>query len=91
MMTSVWRACFHAGSLNAGTPFEMASTPVTAAPPEAKACSTSNSFTPSSSPTPVAAPQWICPSTRAVYSGRSPDRYLTRPSPSRMPMLAMKK
>ena len=37
MMTSVVRALRHAGSLKAGTPFEMASTPVTAAPPEAKA------------------------------------------------------
>ena len=34
MSTSVWRACFHAGSWNAGTPLEMASTPVTAAPPD---------------------------------------------------------
>ena len=39
MMTSVVRAFFHSGgSLNADTPLEMASTPVTAAPPEAKAC-----------------------------------------------------
>ena len=30
-------AFFHSGGLNAGTPFEIASTPVTAAPPEAKA------------------------------------------------------
>ncbi len=37
MSTRVWRACFHAGSRNAGTPLEMASTPVTAEPPEAKA------------------------------------------------------
>ena len=43
MITRVVRAFFHAGSLNAGTPLEMASTPVTAAPPEAKACSTTNS------------------------------------------------
>jgi hypothetical protein len=35
--TRVCRACFQAGSLKAGTPFEMASTPVTAAPPDAKA------------------------------------------------------
>ena len=35
---SVVRAFFHSGGLNAGTPFEIASTPVTAAPPEAKAC-----------------------------------------------------
>ena len=37
MITSVVRAFFHAGSRNAGTPFEIASTPVTAAPPEANA------------------------------------------------------
>ena len=40
MITSVLRALRHAGSLNAGTPLEIASTPVTAAPPEANACST---------------------------------------------------
>ena len=40
MTTSVWRAFLASGALNAGTPFEMASTPVMAAPPEAKACST---------------------------------------------------
>ena len=37
MTTRVWRALRQAGSLNAGTPLEMASTPVTAAPPEANA------------------------------------------------------
>ncbi len=41
MTTSVSRACLASGALNAGTPLEMASTPVMAAPPEAKACSTS--------------------------------------------------
>jgi hypothetical protein len=40
MITSVIRAFFHEGSLNAGTPFEIASTPVTAAPPDANACRT---------------------------------------------------
>ena len=35
---SVDRAFFHSGGRNAGTPFEMASTPVIAAPPEANAC-----------------------------------------------------
>ena len=34
---SVVRAFFHSTGLNAGTPFETASTPVTAAPPDAKA------------------------------------------------------
>ena len=37
MTTRVWRACFHAGSRKAGTPLEIASTPVTAEPPEANA------------------------------------------------------
>ena len=46
MSTSVWRAFFHAGSRNAGTPLEIASTPVTAAPPEAKAWSTTKSPAP---------------------------------------------
>ena len=43
MTTRVDRAFFHAGSLKAGTPLEMASTPVTAAPPEANALSTMKS------------------------------------------------
>ena len=34
---SVVRAFFHSGCLNAGTPLEIASTPVTAAPPDANA------------------------------------------------------
>ena len=38
--TRVWRAFFHSGFLNAGTPLEIASTPVTAAPPDANAWST---------------------------------------------------
>ena len=42
MITSVVRAFFHAGLRNAGTPFEIASTPVTAAPPDANACSTTH-------------------------------------------------
>ena len=52
MTTSVVRAFFHDGSLKAGTPLEMASTPVTAAPPEAKAWSTTKSVAPKNS-TPV--------------------------------------
>ena len=47
MTTSVWRAFFHAGSLNAGTPLEMASTPVTAAPPDAKALASTYAVAPS--------------------------------------------
>ena len=52
MMTSVLRAFFHAGFLNAGTPLEMASTPVTAAPPEANAWSTIASDAPTRRPLP---------------------------------------
>ncbi len=38
MIIRVSRAFFHSTGLKAGTPLEMASTPVMAAPPEAKAC-----------------------------------------------------
>ncbi len=41
MTMRVSRACFHSTGLKAGTPLEMASTPVMAAPPEAKAWSRS--------------------------------------------------
>ena len=37
MMTSVGPRVLHSGFLNAVTPLEIASTPVTAAPPDAKA------------------------------------------------------
>ena len=46
MITSVVRAFFHAGSLKAGTPFEIASTPVTAAPPDANAWRITKSVAP---------------------------------------------
>ena len=52
MITSVERAFFHSGCLNAGTPFEIASTPVTAAPPEANARKTTNSAAPMNNPLP---------------------------------------
>ena len=42
---SVVRAFFHSGGRNAGTPFEMASTPVIAVLPDASACSPRNSPT----------------------------------------------
>ncbi len=42
MITSVLRAFSHSGRRKAVTPLEMASTPVTAAPPEAKALRTTN-------------------------------------------------
>ena len=53
MTTSVVRAFFHSGLRNAGTPFEIASTPVTAAPPDANACSTTKTDAPISSPLPA--------------------------------------
>src|SRR5262245_26667878 len=40
--TSVCRACFHSTGRNAGTPLEIASTPVIAVLPEASACSATN-------------------------------------------------
>src|SRR5262245_41075424 len=40
--TSVWRACFHSIGRNAGTPLEIASTPVIAVLPDASACSATN-------------------------------------------------
>ena len=40
MYMRVVRAFFHSGLRNAGTPLEIASTPVTAAPPEANALKT---------------------------------------------------
>ena len=55
MITSVVRAFFHAGLRNAGTPFEIASTPVTAAPPDANACSTTASPAPTRRPLALAA------------------------------------
>ena len=58
MITSVERAFFHAGARNAGTPLEIASTPVTAAPPEPNALSTRNNDAPISSPVPDLVP--IC-------------------------------
>ena len=42
MITSALRAFFHSGLWNAVTPLEMASTPVTAEPPDANACSTTH-------------------------------------------------
>ena len=46
MMLRALRAFCHSGLRNAVTPFEIASTPVTAAPPEAKACRTTNNAAP---------------------------------------------
>ena len=80
MTTSVLRAFFHSGFRNAGTPLEIASTPVTAAPPEAKACSTTKSAgARSSSPSPPcrSAARPSCVVRRR--SGRSPNDHADEP------------
>ena len=53
MITRVVRAFLHSGGRKAGTPLEMASTPVTAAPPEANARMTTNSVAPMRKPLPL--------------------------------------
>ena len=62
MTTSVLRALRHSGTLKAETPFEMASTPVTAAPPWEKARNTTSSVAPLRMPDPPA-PNGTTPST----------------------------
>ena len=87
MTTRVVRAFFHDGSLNAGTPLEMASTPVTAAPPEAKACSTTNSVGAVEQHAVDALPARHGALDRARdlrLRQRRRSTYLTRPTPSRM-------
>ena len=91
MSTRVWRAFRHAGRRKAGTPFEMASTPVTAAPPEAKACRTTNTLAPMSSPWPPSLPNSIIPSSGCPTARRSPVKNRVRPTPSSTTMLSMKK
>lgn len=88
MITSVVRALRHSGGRKAGTPFEMASTPVTAAPPEAKAWSTMKSEAPKRMPSP-ARPKASIPSA-ASASGSPPVAILQSPT-RRTTMLAMKK
>ena len=92
MMTSVWRAFFHAGSLKAGTPLEMASTPVTAAPPEANALSTTKRPAPKSSvPGGRRVADLHAPSTGVVSGARSPATTLTMPHAEQDAIIAMKK
>ena len=90
MMTSVVRAFFHAGFLKAGTPFEIASTPVTAAPPEAKACITTNSVAPSRIPLPCW-PKWTTPAALCDACGSPPFISWKSPQPRSTTMLTMKK
>src|SRR5438045_9091744 len=71
MITSVWRAFFHDGSRNAGTPLEIASTPVTAAPPDANALSMTNSAAPRNRPSP-GVPGLSPAAGRIVETGSAP-------------------
>jgi len=90
MITSVVRAFFHSGFRKAGTPLLMASTPVTAAPPEAKACMTTNTDAPIRSPLPPW-PRGSMPGFWTRWVGRLPEAILARPMPSSTIMLTMKK
>src|SRR5262249_2928222 len=92
MTTRVLRAFFHAGGLNAGTPLEIASTPVTAAPPDPNALSTTKTVAPRSSPLPGGGPRPGMPATPGGGPCGSEDvTPRTMPTPIRMNMLTMKK
>ena len=90
MTTSVERAFFHSGRRKAGTPLEIASTPVTAAPPDAKARRTTNSVAPISSPLP-AWPTGIMPGLSMACGGRWPNAMRAKPTASRATIDTMKK
>ena len=90
--TRVERAFFQAGGRNAGTPLEMASTPVTAAPPEPKALRAMNTEAPRSRPLPWWVPSGIIPSAEVDPAGRLPAIHIRyAPTDSRTPMQATKK
>src|SRR5690242_19420087 len=61
MKTSVCCAFFQAGFLNAGTPLEIASTPVTAAHPDANACSMTYAPAPKNTAPSIFLPNGIIP------------------------------
>ena len=82
---SVFCALRHSTGLNAGTPFEMASTPVIAVLPDAIACSAMNRGTPASHPLFVR----TIAVAAAVPGSREPVRILTNPTPMSVKMLAM--
>src|SRR3954463_5595114 len=77
MMIKVSRAFFHAGGRNAGTPLEIASTPVTAAPPEPNAFSAMKTEAPSNKPVPWWVPSGTIPGASDGPFGRLPrnNRY----------------
>jgi hypothetical protein len=73
----------------AGTPFEIASTPVTAAPPEANALATTNADM--AVRRPLCSPSSTMPSSNVPSTGRSPNRNDTTPHPMSTAMQSMKK
>ena len=91
MITSVSRAFFQAGSLKAGTPLEIASTPVTAAPPDPNDFSTTNTDAPSKRPTFGAWPTGICPATVDPYFGNPLTVIRKNPTANNKSMFPMKK
>jgi hypothetical protein len=90
MTTRVERALRHSGLRKAGTPFEIASTPVTAAPPEAKACNTTKNDAPMRIPSP-SRPRLMIPSSACDAVGSPPVARRASPSPSSTIMFPMKK
>ena len=90
MMTSVIRAFLDSGRRKMLTPFEIASVPVSAEPPEAKAFKTTNSDAPRSSPFP-GVPMLTAPTWWSECAWRSPRTAFTVPTTMRIPMLAIKK
>ena len=77
MITSVMRALRDSGWRKTLTPLEMASVPVSAEPPEAKAFITMNSDAPSSSPRP-GVPTGTAPGWCSEWAWRSPSDGLDR-------------
>jgi len=80
----VWRALRHSTGRNAGTPLEIASTPVIAVLPDANACRATNSGTPASRPAPPVEP------TIAGALWRDPVASRTTPITIMVRIVAMK-
>ena len=79
MITSVVAGVLPRRLRNAGTPFEIASTPVTAAPPDANACSTMYTRGAHEEAGAVLGPTAPCPLGGRSRLGRSPSDSLTHP------------
>ena len=90
MITSVMRALRDSGGRKTLTPLEMASVPVSAEPPEAKAFITMNTDAPRSRPCP-GVPIETAPAWCSEWGWRSPRTALTEPTMMSTAMLAMKK